>query len=383
MTGARDQGTRQPDDPQQDINLSMESGLEKRYCPNFPPEFWDSLPEIEISPRALRELDRRNSIKLPSKLTVPRESCTTDLIRFARHGGPDLRNLRGYPDPRQDRMGPKRRRGPFDTDEDTYNHEYPEGCQIPRPDNFDEIRRELLAPKPDLSPLLFSEQAFSRFTRRHRTAQGESSVMTHIIPLIAGDFDIHSECNQVLANYELLTDNLTVASQPNYFDGTGSNNIHKQVLADLDKVIVGKNTACPLACNFFLEVKGDALVAFAQATYDGAYGARAMHSLQNYGIETPFYDNMAYTISATYHTGTATLELYTHHITAPGAPGGKPAYHMFKLMGFNMTSDLDTFVRGASALQNARNLAKQHRGHFIKVANTRCEEEAGVTRVKE
>lgn len=38
----------------------------------------------------------------------------------------------------------------------------------------------------------------------------------------------------------------------------------------------------------------------------------------------------------TYHAGTGTLQLYTHHVTAPTAPGGRPEYHMMKLRGFNM-----------------------------------------------
>lgn len=65
-----------------------------RQRSNFPPEFWDNLSKLWLEPRALRELDRRNNLQPLSKPT-PAEPYATDLARFARHGGPDLQDLRG------------------------------------------------------------------------------------------------------------------------------------------------------------------------------------------------------------------------------------------------------------------------------------------------
>ncbi|RYP49979.1 hypothetical protein DL768_004414 [Monosporascus sp. mg162] len=79
----------------------------------------------------------------------------------------------------------------------------------------------------------------------------------------------------------------------------------------------------PVAPNFFLEAKapkGAANVLKRQACYNGAYGARAMHALQNYGEEELGFDGNAYTYSSTCHAGT--LKLYAHHVTPPTAPGG-------------------------------------------------------------
>ncbi|PSR80049.1 hypothetical protein BD289DRAFT_77417 [Coniella lustricola] len=82
-----------------------------------PPQFWDRLSSIPLVKVALRELDRRSSTytrtpaavattavsgfsptkrlpQLPLQITTG-ESVA--LARFARHGGPDLRALRGYP----------------------------------------------------------------------------------------------------------------------------------------------------------------------------------------------------------------------------------------------------------------------------------------------
>lgn len=127
--------------------------------------------------------------------------------------------------------------------------------------------------------------------------------------------------------------------------------------------------------NFFLEVKdtnGGARVAKRQAGYDGAIGARAMHALQNYSVEEPAFDGNAYTYSSTYHAGTGTLQLYAHHPTPPTAPGGRPEYHMTPLRGYALTSDIDTFRRGATAFRNARDLAQTHRDSLIQAANAKA-----------
>lgn len=63
---------------------------------NHPPKFWDNLSKVWLTPRALRELDRRNDTNSSTiKTTTPSGVTATTLARFARHGGPDLRHLRG------------------------------------------------------------------------------------------------------------------------------------------------------------------------------------------------------------------------------------------------------------------------------------------------
>jgi hypothetical protein len=128
----------------------------------------------------------------------------------------------------------------------------------------------------------------------------------------------------------------------------------------------------PAVPNWFLEIKGPngiPAVATRQARYDGAIGARAIHSLQNYGEEEPVYDGNAYTYSSTYQTGR--LKLYAHHVTAPTAPGERPEYHMTQVKASDMTEDREAFVKGATAFRNARDLAQRHRDRFIQEANAR------------
>lgn len=67
--------------------------------------FWDSLSKVWLTRSALEELDRRNRLwASPVKSTVvtrqdlgdvPVQDTSQKLKRFARHGGPDLRGLRG------------------------------------------------------------------------------------------------------------------------------------------------------------------------------------------------------------------------------------------------------------------------------------------------
>lgn len=89
-----------------------------------PPAFWDNLSQLWLTKRALRELDRRNAQATPPPLSLCPESyrpltrhtlaeqrkknplaashflehctakCSKDISRFAKHGGPDLSDLR-------------------------------------------------------------------------------------------------------------------------------------------------------------------------------------------------------------------------------------------------------------------------------------------------
>lgn len=61
---------------------------------NFSPEFYDRLPKIWLTRRALRELNYRNRTR---RIEIPTTHYETlpSLSRFARQGGPDLKDIRG------------------------------------------------------------------------------------------------------------------------------------------------------------------------------------------------------------------------------------------------------------------------------------------------
>jgi hypothetical protein len=126
--------------------------------------------------------------------------------------------------------------------------------------------------------------------------------------------------------------------------------------------------------NFFLEAKGpdgSLAVAGRQACYDGALGARGIHSLQSFGTSKPVYDNNAYTIESIYHGGT--LEMYTTHPTESQNPNRRSEYHMNPLRGWLLTDSADSFRQGAGAYRNARDWAMEQRNRLIQDANDKAQ----------
>lgn len=60
--------------------------------------YWDTLSKVGLSRGATRELNRRNALlraKLPLTAHIPAIlECPKDITHFARHGGPDLSDIR-------------------------------------------------------------------------------------------------------------------------------------------------------------------------------------------------------------------------------------------------------------------------------------------------
>ncbi|KAL2176560.1 uncharacterized protein P884DRAFT_260578 [Thermothelomyces heterothallicus CBS 202.75] len=368
---------------------------------NFSPEFWDNLSKVWLTPRALRELDRRNSTQGPEP-AMP-AVYTTDLARFARHGGPDLRRLWGYPESKSAIRTMSSRRSialsiqrtkstkstkatdvssrtkpssAYDKNFEQHlndNNVYLHGRKS-KPNN----KVDLYKSRPSLSPSKFSDSAFEHFQDEHDHLCSKGDVIRRIIPVISGSANIHNSGEVLFNNLESITDGTTGDVKPDFYDGAHFGDIDAAVRNDLNSLIIPSKTNAarrPAAPNFFLEAKapwGGADVAKRQAGLDGAIGARAMHALQNYGEEEPAFDGNAYTYSSTYHAGTGTLKLYAHHVTPPTAPGGRPEYHMTQVDGWDLTGNIDSFRRGATAFRNARDFAKEHRDRFIQAANARA-----------
>jgi len=62
-----------------------------------PSRFWDNLSRVWLTPCALREFDRRTVrpvVPIPPELSTLKETQIIKLKLFARHGGPNLANLR-------------------------------------------------------------------------------------------------------------------------------------------------------------------------------------------------------------------------------------------------------------------------------------------------
>ncbi|KAI2043506.1 hypothetical protein LOZ67_005577 [Ophidiomyces ophidiicola] len=230
-------------------------------------------------------------------------------------------------------------------------YEFPDGNVPSQPNNFDEI-----------------------FKRADINASKERPVTTSVIPILEGEID-DPKCvrgDYPFGNLASLTDGTLASAKPDYFYGARPEQLDRQTWKDLGHYIIpSTQDHLPMAPNLFLEAKGpDGSLAVAtwQACYDGALGARGMHSLQSYRQE-PIYDNNAYTLTSTYHGGQ--LKMYTTHITRPEDGETRPEYIMTQVNTWAMTGNQEGFRQGASAYRNARDWAKETRDKFIQAANER------------
>jgi hypothetical protein len=254
-------------------------------------------------------------------------------------------------------------------------YEYPDGRVPPKPDNWAEIHEKLVQPRPSLSPSEFSDGDFRNFKRADAHAPKEKLVSESVIPIIEGKTG-NARCISggiPFTNLNHLTDGTLVAGNPDRYYGAPPEQLDRRVRNELaGDIIPSTQHDLPIAPNFFLAAKGpdgSLAVAGRQACYDGALGARGMHSLQSYGQDEALYDNRAHTIATVYHGGT--LKMYTSHPSQPTSPGGRPEYYTTQLRSFAMTDTVETFRQGATAYRNARDWAKEQRNEAIRGANER------------
>ncbi|KND92310.1 hypothetical protein TOPH_02916, partial [Tolypocladium ophioglossoides CBS 100239] len=145
-----------------------------------------------------------------------------------------LRRRKRLPTKRSSRSPSKSNQHLIDYDIFPDGYEYPDGRLPPEPENMDEILHALARPRASLSPSRFTKDDFRKFKRADTHASKEREVTTTVIPVIEGE-------------------------------------------------VKGPD--------------GSLAVATRQACYDGALGARGIHSLQSYKQLEPQYDNNAYTIT--------------------------------------------------------------------------------------
>ncbi|KAI9675677.1 MAG: hypothetical protein M1817_001044 [Caeruleum heppii] len=434
------------------LNTSQTSKKRRLHHPSGsrPPQaFWGNLSKIWLTESALEEHERRQFhfarrvrasyqfsrrpvtrralAEWKSKQNWPADKPTADFLSrcsskdlegirlFARHGGPDLRDLSGYRKPvdplkwtmsssqpssqrpaRSSKSAAStkpttitttsRKSRAYDRnfqqnliDGAVYPHgyRYPDGRRPMRPDNWKEINERLTLPRSSLSPSKFSEEAHEEFVQADTDARKEKQVTDSVIPIIEGKVE-DAKCvagGIPFTNLDHLTDGAIVPGNPDRYYGARPEQLNRQIRRDLNaRITPSTQHDLPIAPNFFLATKGPngtAAVARNQATYDGALGARGIHSLHSYAQGEPVFDNNAYTFSSIYNDGT--LKMYTSHPAQPARPGDPPEYHMTQLKGWAMTSDPETFRKGAAAYRNARDWAKEQRDQAIRRANERAD----------
>ena len=257
-------------------------------------------------------------------------------------------------------------------------YEYPDGRVPPEPDNLEEINIILTQPRSSLSPSQFPNEKFREFKRADAHVSKENKATKTVIPIIEDKVKDNKcvEGDVPFNNLAPLTNDELKAAKPDLYYGARPEQLDRRVRDELSgHIIPSTQDDLPIAPNFFLEAKGpdgSAAVAKRQACYDGAFGARGMHSLQSYGQDKATYDNNAYTITSIYHGGTGLLQMYTSHPTQPISPGGRPEYCMTQLGAYAMTHNRETFRQGATVYRNARDWTKEQRDEAIKQTNERA-----------
>ncbi|KAL2372402.1 hypothetical protein RJZ57_003147 [Blastomyces gilchristii] len=350
--------------------------------------YWDNLSKIYLTKNAIREHDRRNStfkqlqklhkpvnrrhcrpntrqfqaeqdsrlelVRLPGFLCDCSPTQLKEITRLSRLGGPDLSDLKNV------LFIPR-----------SIN------TLTPKPDNLAEIQERLAQPRASLSPSKFSEKCFEDFREADAHASKEP-VTISVNPVLDGDIGDH-KCvggEYSFGNLAPLTDGTLSSAKPDHFFGARPEQLNHSIREALsDQIIPSTQDDLPMMPNFFLEVKGpdgSLAVTTRQACYNGALGARGMHTLQSYQQE-PTYNNNGYTLTSTYHGGT--LKLYTTHVSKSDNPDSRPEYFMTQLRSFALTDTSEAFRQGASAYRNGRDWAKEIRDdELIRAANKRHSE---------
>ncbi|KAL8904075.1 MAG: hypothetical protein Q9207_003502 [Kuettlingeria erythrocarpa] len=384
----------------------------KRQRRQSPASYWDNLSRLWFSRRALEELNRRNhELAAATELaTVPPPSVpcidTTrianynlaDIQRFARHGGPDLSDIKGYPaleslgssatttmqtSQSGSKKRPKTGQASSPKKSSAYDPNFLQNLNDNgvfrdddgnKPDNWAEIKARLQERRPSLSSSHFSEADFVIFRRANRTAASEDGVKLAAFPTIAGTATIPRQCNKQFNNLQDFPDGNITMAQPDWYDGSNPSELDKEIRAQLSEYIIpSTNTSLPLLPNFFVEGKGpdgSSRVCDLQAMQDATLGTRGMLAIRSYIDPQTAYNNNAFTAACTYYPS-GQLTIFIMYATREAQE--QPQYHMMQLRSFVMTDQPETFREGATFLRNARDLMKEYRDQHIAAANSKIQ----------
>ena len=349
--------------------------------------------KITLEEEPLQEFNRRD--RLTRKLVTPaaaivpknllenlplrRTKVSADLKRFARIGGTDLSDLRGFNLPRS-KQGAEYTEGTNETGKiSPYNDAfvdilrkrniYPPNRTL-RPSNYEELIALLDQSRSSLHPSNFTEQHFEGFLDAVENARNETTVMADVFTRIKGNTSYPFIMNKLCSNWApLVTDEALVTPQPDFYDGLRLNSENILINEQFDKLIVPAHDEVPFLPNFFAEVKapkGIADIATRQALYDGALGARGIYHIRSVTNDNEL-DGKACTFSATYASGM--LQLFAHFVSQPHGPNTALNYHMTNLGAWSLIGK--EFRAGVVAFRNLRHHAYKIRTELAEAAECR------------
>ncbi|KAG8530636.1 uncharacterized protein KY384_004674 [Bacidia gigantensis] len=394
----------------------------------LPPNAWDQLPKVWLSDYALEEQRRRYlladttpapsssspSASSPSIFSTNASSTSTTaalgtLAQYARHGGPDLTDIRGYhkctssytslttmpshtpTGSQQDEnpMSSGQSSGPYDSNFQSrltrFNFFPPDfdcdmgaGTCLSEPVNKDAILQQLKIPRPDLSLDSFTADDYKEWKRTFVQARTEGTIMRESFPALTGGMKIPSDGDLLWNNLDPLIEGVELSqAKPDFFDGTNPLDLQVSVLDLLGNYIVpSKEGQAPCLPNFTVEVKGprgtyDVLIR--QALYDSALAERAINCVLAYVDQDVDPPNFARTLSCTFIEGH--LRLYSVHRTKKPTSNERPYVphiHVHLVESFDLKLRREVWLQGVTAFRNARDMAKQWRDELVVKANQKA-----------
>ena len=394
------------------VNGDLPSGRPHPQSPrqstakNLSTSLYDHISHILLEHDALREFNKRDSRisrpappspgSGPSNVPQRRQEVSIELQRFARAGGPNLTDLRGYISPAVEHteetpsLGNKtsemagKRKADLEGNENPQNQKswktdatgaYDGNFTIclaeqnvklptlntPQPTNFADlvaIMKQKRSESTDIDGLTSQWQAFMS---KIQDAGTEADVQTDAFPTIRGEVGYPHRMNKLCTTWaQLFPDVRLKLAKPDFFDGLQQGPEYRLLRQQLNSYVTPANDA-PLMPNLFTEIKGTygtESIATRQALHDGTLGVQGVYQAQKAAAKDPF-DGNARVFSGIF-VGFS-LILFAHFVSQPTDEDGKLQYHMCNLDEYSLRKSADEFHAGITAFQNLRDHAAKVR----------------------
>lgn len=360
---------------------------------------YDHISHILLEQDALRELNKRNRLlprpSPPSPGSGPLPQCrqevSTELQRFARTGGPNLTDLRGYISPAPDHvtepqspgsknieMAGKRKADPQGNEQSgsqksrktdatgAYDANFAicmaeqnvalPSRRTPQPMNHADLVAVLRQKRPGPTDLNILASQWEGFLEKIEDSRTESDVQTDAFPTIRGEAPYPHTMNKLCTTWaQLFPDVRLKRAKPDFFDGLQPGSEYRLLRQQLNSYVSPAGDA-PLMPNLFMEFKGmhgTEPIATRQALHDGTLGAQGVYKTRQVAGKDPLDGNSCVFSGIFVAT---TLKLFAHFVSPP-TEDEKLHYHMCILGEFLLSKSTEEFAAGIAAFQNLRDYA--------------------------
>ncbi|EGO58466.1 hypothetical protein NEUTE1DRAFT_43348 [Neurospora tetrasperma FGSC 2508] len=225
--------------------------------------------------------------------------------------------------------------------------------------DLQELRRERSV-RPSLAPFEFPDSRIERLIRVNSRAVSEADVERNVVTAIigfGGHLDIPNSSNIAWSNLRSMTGKRTVDPRPDLFYGARTTDIAREIRDEIGHLIQPSILLnAPAAPHFVMEVKGPSGrldILKRQAAYSGAAAARAVFTLENFGVDDPKYDDTAKAHAWTF-SAYGDLTQYAVRVGRPTPGSPEPSYHLTHIKTHHIMESVDQFRRGVSAFRHCR-----------------------------